>query len=211
VEPGNAGLTVTLEATFNTTFGVILAPNALEPIIVIGEACDGNEKSSFYCDVDNLIFQLDYKQGGEDPVTVNVSVGQRQGNESVTNVLERAFNTSSSNLAYVQTQGSNLIVVRFDKSLGSIYLKVPKNCNNIETLATTQINVFECANEKDIPTSYPNSYGLEDFKKSKIPFQIAVGYNAITANFIVTGVSSFIELYQSSCLLTPPSTWLLLH
>jgi hypothetical protein len=196
VEPGNAGLTVTLEATFNTTFGVILAPNALEPIIVIGEACDGNEKSSFYCDVDNLIFQLDYKRGGEDPVTVNVSVGQRQGNESVTNVLERAFsNASSSNLASVQTQGSNLIVLRFDETLGSMYLKVPKNCTDSDTLAMTDINVFECGNKKDNATSYPNSYGLQDFKKSKIPFQIAVGYNAITAKFIVTGVSSFTELF----------------
>jgi hypothetical protein len=197
VEPDNAAINVTLEATFDTTFGVILAPNILEPIINLGEACGGDDTLEFYCDVDDFTFQLDYEPEGGDLVTVNISVGQRQGNESVTKVLERAFNVTSSNLASVQEQGTNLIVIRFNETIGSIYLKVKKNCSDVKDESRTETNVYECANKKDVPALYPNSYSLADFRKSKIPFQIGVGYNAITANFIVTGVSSFVSIFLS--------------
>jgi hypothetical protein len=190
VDQDDSALNLELAATFSTSFVVILEADTEDQVIILGEACGGDEELGFICPMPQVTsFELDYT---EDDVEKTQLIMFTQSSTAVNHTAE--MQEKFGDLAEVKGKGSNMQTIKFRGTISSVNLKVLKNCTDKDG-ETQDSHVYECSDPLHSAVMIPNAYGIQSNQQlSKTPFQIAVGDIALKANFSYSGT---VKLYCS--------------
>lgn len=177
-------LDVTTEASFAGKIAVVLGPNLEDQIVFFTTACNG---TGLNCTFDELVFQVDYTQSGEDYVTqIIVSRGMN---------VSTALGTALTEIATVSESGRSGLAVTFLSDISAFTIRVPKNCTELDerkpNFNVSIPNLLECTSDTQRYDLEPNSFGITDTSLSKVGFEILVGDLFIDADFAVTGDAEF--------------------
>lgn len=183
LDPDNSHVQAALDIQFDAGFGVILGPNTEDQIVVLGEACGGNEAANFSCPLDGpFVFELDYTMLGQKYQTTKTV----PGSASPVNYVD-ALQDALIDVANVTGKGSTLVAITFFGDVGHVGIKVPKNCFDVETDNLTESAVHSCSDSTNKYTPLQNPYNITDLESGKKAYQLAVGDVGVSGSIAVQG------------------------
>lgn len=120
VEEGSS-LSAQTDAYFSTTFGVILAPDTTEQLVILGDVCNG--EAGFNCTTTSeTFFMLSWVDEGIDG---DVTQTQNYTLLPTSNVTEE-LSDKLGDLATVDQVGTSLLAIKFQSNISAVTLSVLK-------------------------------------------------------------------------------------
>ncbi len=109
-------ITISVEASFSTTFGVLMEPDDTEELIILGNACNGT--AGFNCTAASLLFYLRYVDDDIEH-SVNKTI-------SATSTVTQSLSDALDGIATVTERGTAIVAIRFAPTVSEVKLLVPK-------------------------------------------------------------------------------------